>query len=195
MLNITTLPLELVQKLQEFLLDLDEDVWYNFASQGNLEGIRWLHEHNVPLNDYEYSVIVDLAMSSHLAVTIYMHQQGYQCTTVAMDWAAQTGHLDIVKWLHENREEGCTSKAMDYAAEYGHLDVVQFLHEHRSEGCTTYAMDKAAQNGHLEVLEFLREHRTEGCTLNALDLAVQNRHSNVIVWLMQNIYGYGVPIA
>lgn len=26
----------------------------------------------------------------------------------AMDLAAANGHLDVVKWLHENRKEGCT---------------------------------------------------------------------------------------
>ena len=28
-----------------------------------------------------------------------------------MDWAAGSGHLEVVKWLHRNRTEGYTSKA------------------------------------------------------------------------------------
>ncbi len=69
-----------------------------------------------------------------------MHKMGYGlgCTK---------GHLDILIWLHENRNEGCTVKAMDCASEEGHLDVVKWLHEHRSEGCTSYAMDSAAHRG------------------------------------------------
>ena len=55
----------------------------------------------------------------------------------AMDYASQNGHLNVVKFLHENRNEGCTTCAMDYASENGHLDVVKFLHENRTEGCTT----------------------------------------------------------
>jgi ankyrin repeat protein len=58
--------------------------------------------------------------------------------------------------LHEFRTEGCTTRAMDYAAQNGHIDVVEWLHEFRVEGCTTDAMDWAAENGHLEVVKFLK---------------------------------------
>ncbi len=46
-----------------------------------------------------------------------------------MDYAAESGHLDIVRFLHQNRNEGCTTYAMDYAAKNGHRDVVNFFHE------------------------------------------------------------------
>jgi ankyrin repeat protein len=46
-----------------------------------------------------------------------------------MDWAARAGHLEVVKFLSENREEGCTTDAMDWAARAGHLEVVKFLSE------------------------------------------------------------------
>jgi hypothetical protein len=36
-----------------------------------------------------------------------------------MDNAALYGHLEVVKWLHVNRQEGCTNNAMDLAAENG----------------------------------------------------------------------------
>jgi hypothetical protein len=32
-----------------------------------------------------------------------------------------TGHLHVVKWLHENRKEGCTREALDTAAGNGTL--------------------------------------------------------------------------
>jgi hypothetical protein len=35
--------------------------------------------------------------------------------------------MDIIKWLHKNRTEGCTSDAMDWAADNGHLEIVRFL--------------------------------------------------------------------
>jgi len=83
------------------------------------------------------------------------------CTTWAMDWAAEKGHLEVVKFLHEHRTEGCTTNAMDWAAKNGHLEVVQFLHVHPIEGCTSYAMDNAIRNWHLEVVQFLHEHRIQ----------------------------------
>lgn len=105
------------------------------------------------------------------------------CCQEAMDSAAEFGHLEIVQWLHENREEGCTSDAMDMAASNGHLHVVRWLHENRSEGCTTSAMDFAAQNGHLHVLQWLHENRTEGCTHSAMDNAATSGHLYVMQWL------------
>ena len=44
-----------------------------------------------------------------------------------MDYAVYNGHLDVIKWLYENRTEGCTYQAMNWAVESGHLDVVEWL--------------------------------------------------------------------
>ena len=76
----------------------------------------------------------------------------------AMNWAAENGHLDVVKWLHENRQEGCTRMAMNNAAENGHLGMVKWLHNNREEGCTMYAMNWAAAAGHLHVVNWLRDN-------------------------------------
>ncbi|CAK4308505.1 unnamed protein product [Aphanomyces euteiches] len=73
-----------------------------------------------------------------------------------MDIAAKHGHLDVVVFLHENRQEGCTEKAIEGAAEAGHLQVVQYLHAHRFEATTHRAMDYAARNGHFDAAAQLR---------------------------------------
>ena len=75
-----------------------------------------------------------------------------------MDQAAANGHLEVVKWLHENRKEGCTTKAMDEAVAYGHLEVIKWLHENRSEGCTAEAINIATRNCHLELIDWLAEN-------------------------------------
>lgn len=73
-------------------------------------------------------------------------------TSEAIDAAAASGHLDVVRWLTANMPEmHATTRAMDTAACEGHLEMVKFLHESRQEGCTTEAMDSAARRGHLEV--------------------------------------------
>ncbi|CAN0271184.1 unnamed protein product, partial [Phaeothamnion confervicola] len=78
--------------------------------------------------------------------------------------ASGAGHLDIVIWLHENRDEGCSRRgmpslgggtetlgAMDAAATNGHLPVLQFLAANRGEGFTATGVHRAAANGHLGV--------------------------------------------
>jgi Ankyrin repeats (many copies) len=64
-------------------------------------------------------------------------------------WNALLGHLEVVKWLHENRDEGCTGNAMWWAAKGGHLHVLQWLAENRREGMrpNSNSIDWAASNG------------------------------------------------
>lgn len=50
---------------------------------------------------------------------LHLFSQG--CTKSAMDVSAMHGHLEVVKWLHENRSEGCSTNAMDWAAKEGKL--------------------------------------------------------------------------
>jgi phage tail protein X len=100
-----------------------------------------------------------------------------------MDYAASYGHLDIVKWLHENRTEGCTEQAMNLAASYGHLDIIIYLHTNRTEGCTFRAIDYAAAHGHLEVVKFLYENRKEGCTVDAMNYANNKGHLDILKFL------------
>jgi hypothetical protein len=99
-----------------------------------------------------------VAGERHLRVIQRLHHANAKCSTIAMDFAANHGRLQIVQWLHANRTEGCTYCAMDFAAEEGHLHVVQWLHENRTEGCTTRAMDLAKKQGHAHVVRWLREN-------------------------------------
>ena len=54
-----------------------------------------------------------------------------------MDFAAENGHLDVVKWLHHNRSEGCTDDAAVMAARNGHSDIEEWLDLNRSENHAT----------------------------------------------------------
>ena len=55
---------------------------------------------------------------------MYLTEIGAECSTEAMNDAADNASLETVIWLHENRDEGCTTKAMVNAALNGHLEVV-----------------------------------------------------------------------
>jgi hypothetical protein len=107
-------------------------------------------------------------------------------TTAAMDLAAKNGHLQVVQWLHGNRQEGCSKFAMEYAAVNGHLQVVQWLHENRREGCTPYTFGKVAAKGNIEMLKWLHFNMGGRCFLHAMDWAAANGHLEVIQWLHDN---------
>lgn len=104
----------------------------------------------------------------------------------AMDFAAASGHIQVVRWLHENRSDGCTVDAMNKAAFNNDIEMVLWLHENRTEGCSTDAMDWAATAGHLHMIQWLHHSRSEGCTGRAIDGAACGGHLHVIKWLADN---------
>ena len=114
----------------------------------------------------------------------------YNKTVHTWKWAAENGHLEVVKWLHENKKDctisQCSPYAMDLAAGNGHLEVVKWLHENRTEGCTTDAFDWAIKNVQLEVVEYLHKNRTEGWTIDTFDWAAKYGHPEVIEYLLDN---------
>ncbi|KAE9103941.1 hypothetical protein PF007_g14218 [Phytophthora fragariae] len=162
------------------------------ATNGHLEVLRYLHELGKSFKvtvkrarkrsfDSLYEFFAADDKPKKLPTTT-----APKCTTEAIDGAAAHGHLDIVRWLHENRTEGCSTAAMDLASRNGHLEMVQWLHHNRSERCTTEAMDGTASGGHLDVLQWLHEHRNEGCTTKAMDGAASGGHLDIVKWLHDN---------
>ena len=120
--------------------------------------VRYLEEMNEKLRlikDMELSEFI--ARRGHLDAIKYLHENSFVFTKKAMDCAASKGHLHIIKWLHENRPEGCTKYAMNYAAEFGYLGILKWLYENRTEGCSRYAITQSHKNNHREVVQFLHE--------------------------------------
>lgn len=74
----------------------------------------------------------------------------------AYEAAASTavGHFHVVQYLHERSQVHGEPNRRGCAAN-GHLDIVRFLLENRIGRCSRAALTKAAQNGHLEVVQFL----------------------------------------
>lgn len=94
----------------------------------------------------------------------------WEDVTGTMDVAAERGHFDVVRYLHEHLPDSGSKSTMGVAAAYGHLDIVRFLHENRFEGCRENALTGAAQNGHLAVVRFLRERYPHlQCSPSAVD--------------------------
>ncbi|TYZ65988.1 hypothetical protein PybrP1_005002, partial [[Pythium] brassicae (nom. inval.)] len=153
---------------------------------GDLGAIKWVHEH-IPSDTYSTDAMNYAARSGHFDVIQWLianRPEGYSSAT--MDGAAAGGHFKIVKWLHKHRTEGCSTDAMDLAAGAGHLDIVQWLHINRHEGCTTNAMNDAAGAGHLDVVQWLHANRSEGCTAAAMDQAAAAGHLDIVQWLREH---------
>ncbi|POM81455.1 SnRNA-activating protein complex subunit 3 [Phytophthora palmivora] len=152
------------------------------ASRGNLQAIRWLHEHDY--EGFSAGVMDAAAIAGHLDVVQYLHEHRSEgCTYEAMDMAAANGHFEIVRFLHEKRTEGCTTVAMGCAAGFGHDEVVEFLGKHRMEGPHPRALEDAAKNGHLECVKLLCRYSSRGCLFQARKGAAKMKHQDIVEYL------------
>eukprot|EP01133_Synstelium_polycarpum_P001197 gene1197-1379_t len=99
---------------------------------------------------------MDLVTSSNLNMVMILHKAfpNIRITSQALDRAAGSGNLDVVRYLHT---VGVTASqdAFNDAAARGHVNVLHFLHVNRSDGYSAIGLIRAAANGHLETLAFL----------------------------------------
>ena len=101
--------------------------------------------------------------------------------------AAESGSLDLIRWLVEEKMFRVTDETAPRAASAGALDVLQWLHARY--GCDLQsALDGATCNGQLHVLEWLIK---QGCALTEQTLyeAAQKSTTATVAWLL----GRGCP--
>ncbi|KAL2914245.1 hypothetical protein HK105_206189 [Polyrhizophydium stewartii] len=87
-------------------------------------------------------------------------------TSDIMDAAACIGNLDLVQHMHE-RGFSCTTAAMDGAAENSHINVVRFLHDNRTEGCTRAGLARALNRSSPETLDLMLASPVSGSVKDA----------------------------
>lgn len=171
----------------------DPDCLYTAAKFGQLHIMVWFFENNPTVynnSDVNLQEVFTLAVKSGCIDAVrYLYDNFSHVTDLkaAMMWPAMTGHLEVVKFLHEHKiDKHVVYKAetMDWAACTGHLDVLKWLHCNRTEGCSENAMNWAADKGNLEVLTWLHEHYPHvGCCAKAMDFAAKNGHIHVLQFL------------
>lgn len=103
-----------------------------------------------------------------------------------MDNAAANGHLEIIKYLHENRYEGCTTAAIDNAASNNHLEVVKWLYENRKEGCTNKGSERAAKKGYIDIVIFLYEKKMNVDVGLVKYFANKYKQPHIVEWMERN---------
>jgi hypothetical protein len=143
---------------QKQYLSFSKEGFEKAAAQGNIEIIKFLH------NRYGEKVCKGsiskagfyAAQKGHLNVLKYLCE--HQLSVPSIDDAAANNQLEVIRYLHTNIPDvHCSTEAIDSAAWGGHLEVVKYLHENRKEGGTIGAIQDAMGRGHLEVVRYLYE--------------------------------------
>ncbi|TYZ66833.1 hypothetical protein PybrP1_007867 [[Pythium] brassicae (nom. inval.)] len=78
----------------------------------------------------------------------------HECIQHAFSSAISAGQLHVVQYLDENDYE-CWDDNINKAVENGHVDVARYVLENRIGLDSDDALDRAAERGHLEVVELL----------------------------------------
>jgi hypothetical protein len=139
-----------IEPIWNFLYKYDIDIKDNFRAYC----VTKIYEEL----DYKLNII-DMTTSIAALVDNTCINADEKC--IDCDMAAEKGHLECLKYVHEN---GCqwNSNTCAYAARNNHLECLKYLHEN---GCkwNTYTHNQAAYNGHLDCLKYAHEN---GCPWN-----------------------------
>jgi hypothetical protein len=168
---------------------------YNYcheaAAEGDLIELKKMHQHGLPLfwypeeeyrDDYKLCTI-EAARYGHLDCLKYAHENGCEWNSDLIAYAAKNGHLDCLRYAFEN---GCQTSEYTTAsaAEGGNLDCLRYVHEN---GCEwdSFTSSEAAENGHLDCLRYMHEN---GCEWNKSTTfsAAENGHLDCLKYAHEN---------
>jgi hypothetical protein len=183
---IGSLPIDVLKMIEKFLVKYDPTVhtWKHLASTGNINGLKFLHEHNV--SECTPFVLDIAAINNHFNCVRFLYDNIIESHSEdVLSWAVKD--LSMVQWLYERCSEYCTTDVMDCAAQYGNLDVLVWLHE-QGEHCTRDALRYASLNEHYDVVQWLCTFRTEGCTV-----CVQNVCKRRLPTMVDYLHSFNGP--
>ena len=148
-----------------------EDTFISAVVHGQLEALKWLHEHGCSLDDgceygygceYVKGACSGAAHGGHLEILQWLRANDFPWNSRTCEEAAKGGFLEVLKWARINN---CPWHAgtCEAAASGGNLEILQWLRENNCPW-NAWTCEEAAKGGYLEVLKWAR---TNGCSWNA----------------------------
>ena len=155
------------------------------ALQGNLEMVKYCVANECPIDE---DACACAAMNGHLECLKYLHEEvkaRWDFRTAA--WAAKYGHLHILEYLVERKFDNYNTDACAcaYAAFGGHLECLKYLHEEVKAPWDKDTAGYAADSGHLHILEYLVERKYNGYDERACENAAMNGHLDCLKYLRE----------
>jgi len=141
---------------EEKQCEWDEDTIHEAACQGNLEMVKYCVANECPID-------------------------GRACAH-----AASGGHLECLKYLHEEAKAPWGPGTANCAALKGHLHILEYLVERKYDQFKVQACWYAAKHGHLDCLKCLRETAKAPWNSDAVREAYENDHPECVHYLLDN---------
>ena len=107
----------------------------------------------------------------------------------ACAYAASGGHLEILKYLHEEVKAPWDWRTASWAASNGHLHILEYLVERKYDEYGVVFGDAckyAAEKGHLDCLKYLHETTKAPWDEDAVREAHENNRIECLQYLLDN---------
>ena len=126
------------------------------ARQGNLEMVKYCVANQCPVDSWAFA---NAAYHGHLEIIKYLHEEVKVrwCSFTAAS-AVDNGHLHILEYLVERKYDQFEEDACRDAAKYGQLDCLKYLHETAKAPWDDEAVRFAHENGQPECLQYLLDN-------------------------------------
>jgi putative sugar O-methyltransferase len=134
------------------------------AARGDLDSIRWFHQHGACLRARNDEPLCRACEGGHLDIVRYLHENGVALNAgngEPLCRAAAAGHLEVVRYIHQNggNIQALCNEPLRRAAALGRVPVVQYLH---NAGAATKLLS-------VEARQLIEEMRQELHTAPAVD--------------------------
>ena len=151
---------------------------YQVAGTNKLELLKWAREEKKCW--WDYRTIRAAACRGNLEMVKYCVASKCAIDEMACELAAGNGHLEVLKYLHEEVKARWGSETASYADENGHLHILEYLVEPKFDEYDEDACMIAAENGHLDCLKYLHETAKAPWNEDAVRSAHENNHPECV---------------
>jgi hypothetical protein len=141
---------------EEKKCEWDEWTTSRAAEQGNLEMVKYCVANQCPVNG---SACAYAAKSGHLECLKYLHEEAkapWDFFTAIL--AAKNGQLHILEYLVERKYDHFVERACENAAMHGYLDCLKYLHETAKAPLNDLAVRGAHWNNNPECVQYLLDN-------------------------------------
>ena len=158
------------------------------ALTNKLELLKWIREEKEC--EWSCSTLTMAGSIGNLEMVKYCVANGcpvdeWTCAP-ACTYAAKYGHLECLKYLHEEVKAPWNSYTAAAAAQKGHLHILEYLVERKYDQFDDFACRRAAEKGHLDCLKFLHETAKAPWNERAVWAARHHNHSECLRYLLDN---------
>ena len=156
------------------------------AETNKLELLKWIREEKQC--EWDYVPINVAAQKGNLEMVKYCVANECHINELACVCAASEGHLECLKYLHEEAKAPWGSGTAALAAQNGHLHIPEYLVEREYDEYDEGACADAAEFGHLDCLKYLHETAKAPWDYLAVREAHKKNQTECLRYLLDN-YG------